>query len=226
MRGLLNVERRVIRAVSDWHVGDGSKADEFRSRDAAGLRFLQKCKDDGVLVVYVGDTLDIWQSSVRKVRKAHPDIWAAIETSDHVYLLGNHDYYVDNESNHIFNTVRYLFTTTGLFLHGDEFDRWNRRGAVTGKIVTKVANVLEYIYPNIDNIKFWRDEKDYNYSVARLAHDLGLDTVVYGHTHTYGHWGVMIEGDIVHVHNTGAPKGIDIPYIEISEGVASQRIFT
>jgi hypothetical protein len=212
----------LIRVSSDWHMGNGGRSDDFKGLDAKGLRFIEGCIRDRALMVLAGDTFDLWQANFRDIITAHMEVWQAIRRANHLILAGNHDSDILDILPGLANVSRYYFSEYAVMLHGDEFDRFNRPGAIIGKLVTRIGGWLEHIYPKLDNTnyKFWREGVDYyNRHVARLSYDYGRMVGVYGHTHNAGISTVAINSSSVVVANPGSPLNGTFNYVEFSNGV-------
>jgi len=78
--------------ISDLHIGDGSKADDFGNNDIHFINWLLKMflKYDNLKVVFVGDVYECWQFKMKDIKRAHAELCRVI--SDHRVLKGNHDY--------------------------------------------------------------------------------------------------------------------------------------
>jgi len=218
----------IIRVVSDWHMGNGGRSDDFLGWDDLTAQFLEKCIDENATVVYAGDTMDIWQSPFQDIIRKHSRVWKLMKAAAGVYLLGNHDRDIQMFTNGSVSIRRYFISDGLLVMHGDEFDRFNRPGSWIGEFLTKVAGVIEYVYPNVDKMKIWRSDKDvvrYNQSVAHLALDMGCLLGVYGHTHKEGFWEVKVQHgraqiSTVKIFNSGSITTGKFPYVEVVGGCA------
>jgi UDP-2,3-diacylglucosamine pyrophosphatase LpxH len=153
-----------IFVISDLHMGNGSRLDQFRRSGAKPLllRFLDYVIDQQGTLIIVGDLLELWRFSLREVidhRYRLLDKFSEIET---VYIPGNHDTLAikarETRVHPLFRYVRPPFTVCignrrFHFMHGHELDPfifqhlYNRTlpGCVSPAFVLK------------DNVCRWKD---------------------------------------------------------------------
>jgi len=84
--------------VSDFHLGDGSRADDFRETQGEEdfIRFLDRVAQKGKRLIIIGDFFELWQfhltsclkSYYRLLDKLHQVASQGVEL---VYVFGNHD---------------------------------------------------------------------------------------------------------------------------------------
>lgn len=144
--------------ISDIHLGDGSKADDFH-RDKEFLDLLYYVDDKNAELIILGDLYELWQSRLEKIMYAHPEICKRLHgLGDRVnYIYGNHDYLP-------FSKIwpeAYLDRINGLSLfacHGHQLDfynnfenpLWNLKWPI-GRYITLAVGLLErLINPDID----------------------------------------------------------------------------
>ncbi len=117
--------------ISDLHLGDGSKADDFY-RTEAFLGFLDTIDSQENQVFIVGDLLELWQADLDKIIFHHSRIINRLlilaKKNRLTYLIGNHDH---------MPFVKYLQPELGVQLefkdedagiwaeHGNQYDIFN-----------------------------------------------------------------------------------------------------
>ena len=89
-----------ILVVSDLHLGNGSKSDDFGYGEALVEReqkFLDFIKTQNPDRVYLnGDTYELWQSRWKKVKKVHEKLISVFENDPkYIRIVGNHDFSID-----------------------------------------------------------------------------------------------------------------------------------
>ena len=82
--------------VSDVHLGDGSHADAFQSKDHYFLDFLDEVRREASTLVILGDALDFEQAwYFSRIMRAHKEVITKLsqlaEEIRVVYVFGNHD---------------------------------------------------------------------------------------------------------------------------------------
>ena len=92
----LPVRRRKYAIVSDLHLGDGGKADDFKRNEAALRRALTFYKRNGYHLILLGDIEEFWQFDLDRIRARYDaGIYTRIRAfgDRRVYrVFGNHDY--------------------------------------------------------------------------------------------------------------------------------------
>jgi len=81
--------------ISDMHMGNGEKADDFRKNKDAVVRTFNYYKDEGYSLILLGDVEELWQFTADEVADTYNDsVYEAIRAfgDDKVYrVFGNHD---------------------------------------------------------------------------------------------------------------------------------------
>lgn len=212
-------------ATSDWHMGDGSRTDDFLGWDITVIRFLEMCSDLHARLLLPGDIFELWQANWSGICRRHGAVVNMLTTYPHelIYCPGNHDldmYYMG-----VFNAVRLYMDDDILMLHGDVFDKYNSPDANFGRRVTKVFSVLEWIWPNCDKwipYKVWRGDRcDITNGVYRLAKANKRSIAIFGHTHSE----FVMDINGIMVANCGSLGGDTMPYIMIDDGVVKLMEF-
>jgi UDP-2,3-diacylglucosamine pyrophosphatase LpxH len=103
--------------ISDLHLGDGSKTDDFH-RDKELINLLEKYQDEQIILL--GDICELWQSRLDRIMWAHADVIHAI-TRRTQCIYGNHDY---------LPFAKYWsekYEDSGIYaVHGHQYDVFNR----------------------------------------------------------------------------------------------------
>jgi len=150
--------------ISDLHLGDGSKTDDFH-RDEEFLRFLDFVSDEAEELIIVGDLFELWQASLDKVLFKHDKVVKRLlvlrEKVKLHYVVGNHDY---------IPFIRFADLANGICLeyrdnknkivaeHGNKYDIFNRYQNPlrsikwpAGKYFSMlIASLERWVNPNID----------------------------------------------------------------------------
>lgn len=108
--------------ISDLHLGDGSKADDF-SRDKELLKFLNFVEYQKAELYLVGDVFELWQCDLDKILWNHAEVFEALLNADAVGINGNHDFIP--YSRIWFDT--FIDVDEGIIAqHGHQYDQFNR----------------------------------------------------------------------------------------------------
>lgn len=82
--------------ISDMHMGNGEKADDFKNNEDAVVRAFNYYKDEGYSLILLGDVEELWQFTSEEVADRYNDsVYEAIRAfgDDRVYrVFGNHDF--------------------------------------------------------------------------------------------------------------------------------------
>jgi len=82
--------------ISDMHMGNGEKADDFKNNEDAVVRAFNHYKDKGYSLILLGDVEELWQFTAEEVADRYNDsVYEAIRAfgDDRVYrVFGNHDF--------------------------------------------------------------------------------------------------------------------------------------
>lgn len=79
-----------VLVVSDLHLGDGSRADDFGDNDASFIDWHRGIKQD--LTVFNGDFCDLWQFGYERIYATHTRLFEYIAGINAKFIIGNHDY--------------------------------------------------------------------------------------------------------------------------------------
>jgi len=118
--------------ISDLHLGDGSRTDDF-NRDKELLKFLEFTEKEAVELIVVGDLFELWQASMDRILFRHNEVVSKllflrskIKVS---YIVGNHDYipFVKFIGSEVGISLEYHDKNQGIIAeHGHRYDVFNR----------------------------------------------------------------------------------------------------
>jgi len=81
--------------ISDLHLGDGSRTDDFH-RDKELLEFLEFVGSQAQELIILGDFLELWQADLDRALFRHSEIINKLLSLRNkvkiTYVIGNHDY--------------------------------------------------------------------------------------------------------------------------------------
>lgn len=210
-----------FRVVSDLHAGDGSPADDLMLNQYNIRSFAYNC--EGVVVIGAGDILELKQTSLPKIKNQ----WGSSfdyygKTFDWHYIRGNHDIdYPDGE--YVYDEL--IVEHAGrriLITHGHQFDPMCRKNHPLLNAITKMAGLIEWVYPNIDNgwwgrCKFQRlaPLMTYIQQASLYAVKRQCDTIIFGHTHNV-YCGIYNGITVV---NSGCWVNGRSDFVEVSDGI-------
>lgn len=162
-----------IFCVSDTHFGAGRKNDFFET--VAFHHFLEKVEREADELVLVGDIFELLQNEFLEIYIQHKvlldHLFAVAKKVPTTLVVGNHDFLLsgflnlEKKSSSIFGGPIKLATEwknekRGIFaIHGQQFDRWNRRADPSkidgtppiGDQIARAAGFLEkYVNPDAD----------------------------------------------------------------------------
>ncbi|NQT00303.1 MAG: metallophosphoesterase [Candidatus Omnitrophica bacterium] len=150
--------------ISDLHLGDGSRTDDFH-RDREFLEFLEFVEDQAQELIILGDLFELWQADMDRVLFRHSEIInKLLKLKGKVKLtfcIGNHDYVPFIRFVNSTETIclEYRDSEAGLVAeHGHKYDIFNRYknplGAIkwpSGKHLSLfVASLEKLIHPDVD----------------------------------------------------------------------------
>lgn len=146
-----------IYCISDLHMGDGGRQDNFKGREEKLKLFLAHVKKDSGELIILGDLFEFWQCSVGNAlnSSARKPIIKLLDELNATYILGNHDVDllglsgVDWFTMHLFqNMVSSVERTINgeryLFKHGHDVDINNCGDTPSkGRLATIFAGMIE-----------------------------------------------------------------------------------
>jgi len=154
--------------VSDLHLGDGSRADDFHLKDEF-LKFLDIIESLNYQLVVVGDLFELWQSDLDKVAFYHSEVIERLlllaKKEKLIYLIGNHDHVPFVKYIHSAWPVKLEFKDDlmGIWAeHANQYDIFNRYRDPRMALCNKLGRAISYmtgwlervIHPDIDE---WAD---------------------------------------------------------------------
>lgn len=182
-----------ILIVSDLHLGNGTRSDDFgfgddlHKREQKFLDFLNAQNADRIYLN--GDIYELWQARWKKVKKIHDKLITVFENDPkYIRIVGNHDFslsglYTDEISTDSGKRV--------IILHGFQADPW-MNNAFIRFLVWIVGGLERLISPNIDQSthifrrkgkKSMLKERQIKFAAKLLE---TYDICVLGHTHYHG----------------------------------------
>jgi len=190
--------------ISDLHMGDGTGTDDFIAQDDKVLNFIENINPD---ILYLnGDIFELWQCSMRKIRKFHYTFTNYVEGKYYkpvifpqiVKLKGNHDY-------SLLGQMKAEITTRSgkkvLITHGFQNDPLMTNPI--SRFFTWCLGRIERLIPNIDNV-FSASKRINNkaneYAMQQLKK---YDIVILGHTHKIECKQYLVLGRFVTYANSG-----------------------
>lgn len=156
--------------VSDLHIGDGSKADDFGDNDREFAKWVISMSPDKVYLL--GDVFELQQFSMKAIKKAHT-LYVYAPTK----LTGNHDWKATGKSTMVIEGRKRIFLS-----HGHQKDKLMHNAFLRG-FVWFLGWIERLPFMSwVDNPKSKRAEyKTEEY--AREKIEQGYDIVICGHTH-------------------------------------------
>ena len=216
MKKVLENMNKLLYAISDLHIGDGSEADDFKHNLTAFNEFLDKTNNDCASLILIGDIYELWQYKFEDIYKAYRDTIDNMNKLTALYIIGNHDQIVPTFLTMPNIRTRFL-SQSCLFLHGNEYDSWNTWGTRRGQRITKAWGYVERLFPNANNIAehLWRSSNgNYLSQIRTDAIEVGASTVIFGHTHIRG----VAKYKETTIINAGSWVGDDLNYVSFQNG--------
>jgi len=154
--------------VSDLHLGDGSRADDFHLKDEF-LKFLDIVESLDYQLVIAGDLFELWQSDLDKVAFYHSEVIERLllltKKERLIYLIGNHDHMPFVKYIHLQGFIKLEFKDDlmGIWAeHANQYDVFNRYPDSRMALCNKLGRAISYmtgwferaIHPDIDE---WAD---------------------------------------------------------------------
>jgi len=184
----------MIYCISDLHIGDKSRKDDFQENERKLIEFLQSIPDKNLIMV--GDIFELWQCHLDNVIMAYPDLIRLLLRKSLCYVIGNHDQDMLNMKL-LFGVpiVDKLIIEDTLFVHGHQFDAVNSKYKRLGRSITKMAGWLEeYIHKDVD---VWAEQlvmrlkklgrfgfpEHYRKEAVKQAKKEDMKRIVIGHSH-------------------------------------------
>jgi len=151
--------------ISDLHLGDGSKSDDFH-RDDELSDLITKYWDDDKYIV--GDVAELWQAHLDKIMWAHEGIWKILKASGTTFIHGNHDYLPFSKfwPEHYEDNLIYAE-------HGHQHDIYNNTSMFNlkwpiGKYVTLAIGWMEKLFHKDADEFLLKKYGEFKYMAAKL----------------------------------------------------------
>ncbi|MFH1656051.1 MAG: UDP-2,3-diacylglucosamine diphosphatase [Candidatus Omnitrophota bacterium] len=150
--------------ISDLHLGDGSRTDDFH-RDREFLEFLEFVDSEAQELIILGDFMELWQADLDRVLFTHSEVMHKLlslrKKIKITYVIGNHDYipFVKFLDLDVGISLEYRDTEEGIVAeHGNRYDIFNRYKNPlksikwpAGKYFTLfVASLERLVHPDVD----------------------------------------------------------------------------
>jgi UDP-2,3-diacylglucosamine pyrophosphatase LpxH len=139
--------------VSDLHLADGSRRDDFKKNRAKFKSFLRMVKKQKAQLIIAGDFLELWQANPIHIVRTYSDILNELISLQAKIIIGNHDYYLHHFRKLNFLCDSFQIPGTKIFIqHGHQFDRFNdpKRLIRIGNLAAVSAGIMEDIHPDLD----------------------------------------------------------------------------
>ena len=217
MKKALENMNKLLYAISDLHIGDGSEADDFKHNLTAFNEFLDKTNNDCARLILLGDIFELWQYRFDNIHKAYYNTINNMFNLTDFYIIGNHDQSIPTLITMPNIRTRLLYQSC-LFTHGNEYDKYNDWGSSIGKRITSVWTYIEKILPCNDIVEhLWRSDNEqyYNKLYADMI-EAKATTAVFGHTHKRS----SCEYRGKTIINAGCWTEDDLNYVKIQHGEA------
>ncbi len=139
--------------ISDTHLADRSKRDDFKRNYTKFKSFLQMVKKQKAQLIIAGDFLELWQASLIDIPRSYPHILNQLIAIQTKIIIGNHDYYL-----HHFRKLNFLYHSfqipgTKIFIqHGHQFDHFNDSKGLMylANLAAMAGGIMEDIHPDLD----------------------------------------------------------------------------
>ncbi len=140
--------------VSDTHLADGSRRDDFKKNKKGFKNFLHFVQKQKARLTIAGDFLELWQTNPVAIAGAYSDILNELIAMRARIVIGNHDYYLTHFRKLEFLCDSYTIPGTNIFIqHGHQFDRFNdpERLMRLAHLAALSGGVMEDIHPDLDD---------------------------------------------------------------------------
>ncbi len=140
-----------ILVVSDLHLGNGSKSDDFgygKELEERERKFLEFVNAQNADRIYLnGDIYELWQARWKKIEKAHEKLITIFENDPkYIRIVGNHDFSLSGLYS---DEIRTKSGKRVIILHGFQADPWMNNIFVRF-FVWVLGGLERLISPNID----------------------------------------------------------------------------
>ena len=187
----IKILNKVVLIISDLHLGDGSKKEDF-FYDEELCDFLYNHRND--FIILNGDIFELWQNySILDIIRAHKKVTTYLSIYADVIIKGNHD----NNLKNFFGKeiVDNVVIGDTIIMHGHQFDILNSGPlSIIGRLATWLTGLGEkFIHTNWERwmkafINKWgrySGKNTYYKRAKKFAKQNGFKNVIIGHTHKY-----------------------------------------
>lgn len=139
--------------ISDLHLADGTRRDDFKKNRTKFKNFLRMVKKQKAQLIIAGDFLELLQTNPIDIARTYSDILNDLISLRAKIIIGNHDYYLRHFRKLKFLYDSYQIPETKIFIqHGHQFDRFNdpERLIYIGNLAAMSAGFMEDIHPDLD----------------------------------------------------------------------------
>ena len=165
--------------ISDLHLGDGSRTDDFH-RDKEFLEFLEFAEAEAQELIIVGDLLELWQADLDRVLFKHSELIKRLLLLRNkiklTYVVGNHDYIPFERFTDLAVGICLEYRDEGGIVaeHGHRYDIFNRyknplqsiRWPSGKRLNLFVASLEKFLHPGVDK---WTKKALENFQFLRQA---------------------------------------------------------
>ncbi len=140
--------------VSDTHLADGGRRDDFKKNRKEFKNFLHFVQKQKARLTIAGDFLELWQTNPVAIAGTYSDILNELIAMRARIVIGNHDYYLTHFRKLKFLCDSYTIPGTKIIIkHGHQFDRFNdpERLMRFARLAALSGGVMEDIQPDLDD---------------------------------------------------------------------------
>lgn len=183
----LGAEESVL-VISDLHLGDGSKSDDFAYRNYSKVKtdlpaFINKYNPTHLILA--GDVEELWQHHKSDVKNEYKELLSYFDSKNTIRLRGNHDLLKKYDES---CKVTLPSGKTMFIAHGHQNDRYMKNIFV--KMGVFFVGLIEKLFPNVEALYNTFSNKDVSKTVIykntlKYANEClkKHDYVILGHTH-------------------------------------------
>ena len=156
--------------VSDLHLGDGSKKDNFQKNSGSFSKFLDKVSDEKASLAIAGDFFELWQCNIFDIFKIYHKLLIKMFSLNPIIVIGNHDIDLIQLVNLDFTFSKNIYSEgyhipkSKIYVeHGNAYDAWNdpNRNLKAGRLITNAVGYFENVDPEAEKnlSKIWTGMK-------------------------------------------------------------------
>ncbi|NCN04100.1 MAG: metallophosphoesterase [Spirochaetales bacterium] len=187
IRTLTDQDKYVI--FSDFHIGNGTRSDDFKQNASLTIRVLEEYYDQGYHLILNGDVEELQRFSLTDIHESWPEIFALFsafsESGRLTKLYGNHDFSLLREKEsgfRVFESLRFDYHGNSLFVfHGHQTIRfYYEESALSTFLLRHIATPLGIKNKSVSHSsskRFTTEKRVYHFSSLT-----GVLSII-GHTH-------------------------------------------